>query len=167
MKVVVFVLFNLCLFQAAASDFSGINLSGWTKSVLASDHIRFINPNKKELSIHLQVDSYDPQNTWDAKTLDVDIEKMASKRKFMSAFMGINNYKIVNYRLTSEGKMSSLMLTGKYNRLKNQSVQFYEINFYHSQHFLQMKIISENELPSLEELTKLIREIAPEKLVID
>ena len=168
MKAVVFLLFNLCLlFEAAASDFSNITLSGWTKSELASDHLKFTNPNKKDLSIHLQVDSYDPKNTWVAKTLEDDIKKMASQRKLMSGFMGINNYKIVNYRLASDGKMPTLMLTGKYTRLKNQSIQFNEINFYHGQHFLQMKIISEGELPSSEELTKLIREISPEKLVID
>lgn len=168
MKAVAFVVCNLCIFfQAAASDFSAVTFSGWTKSELAPDHFRFTHPIKKELTIHLQIDSYDPQNTWGARTLDEDIKKMASHRKFMSAFMGINNYKIVNYRLTSEGKMPILILTGKYNRLKDQSIQFNEINFYHGQHFLQMKIISESELPSTEELTKLIKEIAPEKLVID
>lgn len=168
MKAVAFVLCNLCLlFQAAASDFSSITLSGWAKSELAPDHFRFTHPSKKELTIHLQVDSYDPQNTWVAKTLDEDIQKMASHRKIMSAFMGINNYKIVNYRLASEGKMSTLMLVGKYNRLKNQVIQFNEINFYHRHHFLQMKIISESELLNTEEIGRLIKEIAPEKLVID
>lgn len=168
MKAVAFFLLNLCIIlEAAASDFSNITLSGWTKSELSSDHFRFTHPNKKELTIHLQVDSYDPKNSWVAKTLDEDIKKMASHRKFMSALMGMNNYKIVNYHLTSEGKMSTLMLTGKYNRLKNQTIQFNEINFYHGQHFLQMKIISEGELPNSEELARLIKEIAPAKLVIN
>ena len=73
--------------QASGAEFSSIKISDWKKEDLAIDHLRFTSNSKKELVIHLQVDSYDTEHFWREQTLKEDIEKMVTTRKTMSSFL--------------------------------------------------------------------------------
>lgn len=167
MKTSLYLIICLYSIQALGRDFSAIELSGWSKEQVASDHLRFSNAAKKIHSLHLQVDSYDPEERWDEKSLTEDIKKMASIRKMMSSFLGFKNYQIQSYKHKKMNKLDSLEITGSYLRLTNQLIHFKEINFYQREHFLQLKIVSEGELPSELEIEKLIAEINPEQVEID
>lgn len=167
MKSSLYLIICLYSIQAFGRDFSAIALSGWSKEEVASDHLRFSNADKKNQSIHLQVDSYSPEERWDEKSLAEDIKKMASIRKQMSFFLGFKNYQIQSYKHKNMNKLNSLEITGSYLRFTNQLIHFKEINFYHREHFLQLKIVSEGELPSESEIEKLIAEINPEQVEID
>lgn len=150
-----------------ARDFGTLELSGWKKEELARDHLRFTNPEKKNHSIHLQVDSYEQGDRWEEKTLAEDMKKMENIRKMMSSFLGFKNYQIQSYKHKNMNKLNSLEITGSYLRLGKQLIQFKEINFYHQEHFLQLKIVSEEALPTESEIEKLITEINPEQVEID
>jgi hypothetical protein len=162
--LVVSLLFSV---QILASDFTAINIFGWTKEEISSSHLRFSTPDKKELTIHLQIDSYNKDEMWNEKTLNEDIKKMEEMRNQMSSFMGIDNYKIESFKQKKLNSIPLLELKGTYTRLKNQSIKFIEINFYKQEHFLQVKIISEGKLPSDQEIEQLIKSIDPEKVKID
>ncbi len=152
------------------AEFSNISLSDWNKEELASDHLRFTHLQKKELSIHIQVDSFDKNNFWNEKTLKEDIEKMSFMRNKISSFLGTSDYTITSYKFEGALKTSGhpkLFLTGSYRRIDGQLILFSEINFYHAEHFLQLKIISEGNLPTANELERIIKEINPYSVEID
>ncbi len=164
-------LFNLFLFFLSsglfASDFSNIQLKGWTKEILAVDHLRFKNFENKNLIIHLQVESFDKEESWNEKNLAFDIAKMVGVRKIMSSFLGMSQYQISTFKLKKHKIYSTLDISGSYIRLKNQLMHFREINFYHNEHFLQLKVISEASLPNQSEIDKWIKEINPDQVEID
>lgn len=151
------------VFSASGAEFSTIAINSWVKEELSGDHLRFTHPLKKDLAIHIQVDSYDKNNFWNKKTLKEDIEKMSFMRNKMSSFLGTSDYKITSYKLED----SKLSITGSYQRVDGQLILFNEINFYHAEHFLQLKIISEGKLPTENELEKIIKEINPNSIEID
>lgn len=157
----------LFILDARADEFPSILIPGWDKTELAQDHLRFTHKTLKEVTIHLQIDTYDTDNKWIPKTLEADIRKMAAQRKFMSNFMGINEYKIENYKYNESKKIPVLELEGSYVRLKNQFVRFKEINFYYQSNFLQLKIISEGSLLSSSEVDQIIKNINPDNLSIN
>jgi len=161
---IIFVLFSL---QASAGDFSAINLPGWTKEEISSSHLRFTSADKKYITIHLQIDSYDKDEMWEEKTLSEDVKKMETIRNQMSSFLGIDNYKIESFKQKKLTLLPVLELAGSYTRLKNQLIQFKEINFYQRDHFLQIKIISEEKLPTEPEIDQLIKLIDPAKVKIE
>lgn len=151
---------------AAASDFASINIKNWQKEEISRDHLRFQNTQKKYV-IHLQVDSFDKDKSWEEKSLDADIKKMVEIRAKMSSFLGIDQFQITDYQLKKLNKMSTLALEGSYIRLGKQKIHFKEINFYYQAHFLQLKIIAEEVLPTEAEVKKIIEEISPEQVAID
>lgn len=163
MKAMISAALFLFFSQVRASDFSSIELSDWKKVVLSHDHIRFSRSSSPDYAIHLQVDSYDPKDTWDEKKFPDEIKKMEKIRSGMSFFMGIKDYKITSSKF--DGR--KLELEGSYVRGGNKTIVFKEINFYHKKHFLQFKLISESKLPADDEIKKIIDEIAPEKVEID
>lgn len=166
---------TICLFictllfnqEARADELTSIVIPGWDKIELAQDHLRFTHKSLKEVTIHLQIDTHDTDNKWNTNTLEVDIHKMAAQRKLMSGFMGINDYKIDNYKYNKSKKIPILELEGSYVRLKNQFVRFKEINFYYRSNFLQLKIISEGSLLSSSEVDQIIKNINPDNLSIN
>lgn len=164
-----FLFFLVNYFSLAHSaEFSTLSLKNWKKEELAHDHLRFTNPQKKEIVIHLQVDSYDKEHFWNEKTLARDISDMATIRKGMSFFLGTTDYQIETYKLeTKTTSRPSLYLTGQYKRISGQLIRFTEINFYYQEHFLQLKIVSEGKLPSNRELEEIIKEINPSSLEMD
>lgn len=148
--------------QVHAADFSSIQLTGLKKEELSHDHLRFSKSPESDYAIHLQVDSYDPKEKWDQKNLYAEIKKMEKIRNGMSFFMGMKDYKITSSRYDG----NKLELEGSYVRGK-KTVVFKEINFYHREHFLQFKIISDSKLPAEEEIKKFIAEINPDQVDID
>lgn len=167
MKHLLYSIFFLLLpLKAHSAEFTSLVLSSWNKEELTRDHLRFTHPQKKGITIHLQVDSYDPNTTWDQKTLSSDIANMAKVRRTTSAFLGITNYQIQTYKYQVSSSQNILELAGSYSRLGQKLIHFKEINFYHQEHFLQLKIISEKDL-SLFDSESLIREINPEQVDID
>ena len=150
------------------SEFETTSIKGWEKEELAHDHLRFTHSEKKEIVLHLQVDTFDKDHFWNEKTLAIDIADMAAIRKGMSFFLGTTDYKIESYKLDSKNSTHPrLILTGSYHRLGGQLILFSEINFYHKEHFLQLKIISEGSLPSEKEIESLINEINPTSVDIE
>jgi hypothetical protein len=162
----IFVGYLLYSSTLLAAEFADINLSGWKKEELTYDHLRFTRFDKKNFSLHLQVDSYDTEHPWEEKTLAQDVADMARIRKAMSFFLGTKDYQIETYKL-EKTPQTKLILTGSYKRLGGEIVQFLEINFYYKEHFLQLKIITEEKLPDEKELTELIKEINPQALDVD
>lgn len=152
---------------SSGADFSTISLKQWTKEELADDHLRFTHPEKKGVVLHVQIDSFDKDNFWKKETLKVDIEKMAAIRRTMSFFLGIEDYVITSYKLDTYERLPRLFLSGTYRRLDDQLIQFSETNFYGNENFLQLKIISEDKLPTGIEIEELIREIKPGEIEID
>lgn len=157
---ILFLIFNN---SAQAADFSSLQIKGWKKEVLSFDHFRFSNPAEPETVIHLQVDSYDPENQWSQKTLQEDIRKMEKIRNDMSFFAAMKDYKIS--AAVFDGKV--LDLEGSYVRMGNKQIRFKEINYYGKDHFLQVKLISETKVPSKETVKKILDELKPEKVEID
>lgn len=157
------LLFLFISTTSSAAEFSSLQIRGWKKEVLSIDHLRFSNPADPETVIHLQVDSYDPENHWNAKTFQEDVRKMEKIRNDMSFFAAMKDYKISSSRF--DGKV--LDLEGSYIRMGNKQVQFKEMNFYGKEHFLQFKLISDSKLPSKESLKKILDELKPEKVEID
>lgn len=157
------ILFMTFSQSVLSAEFSAIQISGWKKEELSHDHLRFSNPTEPDHVIHLQVESYDPKNHWNQKTLKDDVRKMEKIRNDMSFFAGMKDYKITS--ATFDGKV--LELEGSYIRLGNKNVRFKEMNFYGKENFLQFKLISESGLPSVEELKKILGDIKPDKVEID
>ena len=124
-----YTIFLFLSLPALSAEFSSISLPGWNKEELSRDHLRFTHPQKKGLIIHLQSDFYDPNSTWNVKTLANDIAKMAQVRRTMSSFLGITNYKIQTYNYQTGPKQNILELAGSYSRLGHQMIYFKEINF--------------------------------------
>lgn len=150
-----------------AEEFTAINLPGWSKEEISSSHLRFSSADKKDITIHLQIDSFNKDEMWNDKTLSEDVKKMEKVRNQMSSFLGIDNYKIESFKQKKLNKLQSLELKGTYTRLKNQNIKFMEINFYKQDHFLQVKIISEDKLPTDREIEELLKSIDPEKVKIE
>lgn len=149
------------------AEFSLISMKNWSKEVISDDHLRFTSPLHKEFIIHLQVDSFDKEQLWNNKTLQADITEMARTRKIMSSYLGTENYSIETFAFEEKSKERSfakLTLNGSYLRLDKQKINFLEINFYYSEHFLQFKIISTSNLPSNEEIKSMLKEINPSDL---
>ena len=150
------------------SEFASINIKNWKKEELAHDHLRFTNQAQKKLMIHLQVDSYNKDHFWNEKNLANDIADMAAIRKNMSSFFGTSEYQINTFKLDSQqAALPKLYLNGTYRRLGGQLIRFIEINFYHKEHFLQFKIISEGKIPTSKEIDDLIKEINPSEVDIN
>ncbi len=168
MRIALFLFFLVTYLSLAQSaEFSTLSLKNWKKEELAHDHLRFTNSQKKEIVIHLQVDSYDKEHFWNEKTLARDIADMARLRKGMSFFLGTADYQIETYKLETKTSRPELSLTGSYKRIDGLLIRFAEINFYYQEHFLQLKIVSEGKLPSNKELEEIIKEINPSSLAMD
>jgi hypothetical protein len=163
MKAMIFALLFTLISFAHAANFSAIEISGWKKEELAHDHLRFSQTACPDYTIHVQVDSYDPKESWDQKKISEDIKKMEKIRNGMSFFMGMNDYKITSYKY--DGK--KLELVGSYIGIGKKQIVFKEINFYHREHFLQFKLISDSKLPSEKEFEKMISAINPDQVDID
>lgn len=166
---ILYLIFLLTFLQTShASEFESTTIKDWKKEELAHDHLRFTHPEKKELTIHLQVDSFDKDHFWNEKTLNNDIADMAAIRKNMSFFLGTSDYQIESFKLDSKmSPLPRLTLNGSYRRLGGQLIRFCEINFYYKEHFLQIKIISEGKLLSSIEIENLIKEINPSSIDIE
>lgn len=163
MKAMMSALLYTLITTAYAADFSAIEIAGWKKEELAHDHLRFSNPASADTAIHIQVDSYDPKEHWDKKNLSEDVKKMEKIRNGMSFFMGMKDYKITSSKF--DGK--KLELEGSYIGIGKKLVVFKEINFYHREHFLQFKLISDSKLPPEKEIEKIIASINPDQVDID
>lgn len=157
------ILYSFSLSAKELESFESIDIPGWKKEQLSHDHLRFSRPDKPEHVIHLQVDSYDSKNHWNEKTLQADVKQMEKIRGQMSFLMGMKDYKITSARLNN----NVLDLEGSYVRQGKRNILFREMNFYHKEHFLQLKLISESKLLSSEELKKIIASINPDKVEID
>ncbi|RPJ77365.1 MAG: hypothetical protein EHM20_06325, partial [Alphaproteobacteria bacterium] len=166
-KLLILIFLITLISTVNGAELSTITLKQWNKEELSEDHLRFSHPEKKGIVLHLQIDSYDKNNFWKKETLKEDIEKMAAIRKTMSFFLGISDYAITSYKLETTTQRPQLSITGSYSRLDNQLIQFSETNFYGNENFLQLKIISEDQLPSDKEIKELIKEINPNILDID
>jgi len=157
------ILLMLFSLSTHAAEFSSLQLNGWKKEELSHDHLRFSKASDPDVVIHIQVDSYDPQNHWKAETLKDDVKKMEKMRNSMSFFMAMKDYTINTFSF----EHNVLDLEGSYVRMGNKKVQFKELNFYQREHFLQVKFLSDAALPSKEDIKKIISEIKPEKVELD
>ena len=149
--------------------FSNIQLNGWKKENLSKNHLRFTNPHKKEMAIHLQIESYDNKKFWNKRTLASDIKKMEDQRKFMSNLLGITDYRIIKYSfeiISTSLPRSSLDLNGSYNTPDGKRVTFREMNYYYNENFLQLKLINENNQLDEKKISQIIKEINVEELEI-
>lgn len=136
----------MCLlfsFKAYSIEFEKMNIEGYDKKIISEKQIRFVKKDNPKKAIHLQVESYDPKNTWNETNLKKEIEAMFETRKDMYKIFGFSNVNFYDYKLSKYKDLPHLNIFGSYNKIDNKKVYFSESNVYFSKNFLQVKVIQE------------------------
>ena len=120
-----------------------MNIEGYEKKIMSEKQIRFVKKDNPKKAIHLQVNSYDPKNTWNEANLKKEIEAMFDTRKDMYKIFGFSDIHFYDYKLTKYKNLPQLNIFGSYSKIDLKKVYFSESNIYFSQNFLQVKIIQE------------------------
>lgn len=149
MKNKLIILSFTLTFIINAKEFEQVAILNWNKENISSKHLLFSHPDKKRVSIHLQVG--ERSAPWSQETVVAEVEEMARLRNKMGSMVGLNDYVITSSKLTHEGSNQVLDLAGSYVRLGNEKIYFKERNFYHEENTIQIRILASDskELDSL------------------
>lgn len=154
--------------NAYSIEFEKMTIDGYDKKIISEKQIRFVKKDNPQKAIHLQVNTFDPKNTWKEETLKKDIEGMFQTRKDMYKVFGFTDVNFYDYKLKKFHDLPILNISGSYKKINHKKVYFSESNVYYVQNFLQVKVINEASTDSGKiadiEMENILRQIKAQEL---
>lgn len=140
---------------SAHAESRKLEIEGFQKEIINENHYRF---SRGSINIHYQTEGN--ESNWSKKTFQEDSKKMLSIRTKMYEILGFKEVKFLEVNL-EETPNIEMSIRGTYLRPDKKRIFFIEKNYYHGPDLIQLKVMSENQDISEQDLKNIISHLAP------